>query len=598
MRKYEAYIFKRWASPLLQHTLVTRYLVNSESVLIMRLHNSPVSLLSLAFVYQRAYASPLAPPECSLENLRNLLSAADGPVARNATVLSVTAVPANGAYGDRDVYPDTPQMFATGLPELCAVEVNVTSSESSAYTFALFLPTEWESRFLAVGGGGTAGYINFLDMAVGSHQGFATMSTDNGHRGGVFDVEWMLNAPQKQIDWGWRAMHGSVGLAKQLVQGYYGGAGIRYSYYTGCSNGGRQGLKEAQVDAESFDGLLIGAPAWWISHMVSWDTKISKDFYPASDPKSIPPALFSLVAATVIEQCDGADGVEDGIISSPERCHADLGVLSCDLVSANATAACLTPVQLQTLQRIYADYYVGSEMAHPGLELSSEAGWSDPLFTGGEPLAYGLGILRYGVFGDPNWPLDAYNDSVYAYVRDFPLMRQLDADAFDMSPVRDRGAKILMYHGLADPLLVTRGSTHFYEQVARATSGGAANATTPASMDDWFRLLLVPGLQHCVGTPPGVNAPWNFNGAAQATVLGPGEWSVPGFHDADHDALLALVRWVEDATPVDRLVATTWRDAEAPDSGVARQRPLCPHPQKAVYDGVGDVDEASSWRCA
>ncbi len=546
--------------------------------------------------------------ECTTESLVSHLASIDSPLARNATILSVTHVRANGSYGDPTALPGLPPMRPTGLPDLCAVEVNVTSSESSSYTFALFLPSRWEGgRFLAVGGGGTAGYVNYLDMAAGAHLGFATMSTDNGHRGSPFDVAWTYHSPERRVDWAWRAMHGSVRLGKRLVGAYYQhhGGGVRRSYYTGCSTGGRQGLKEAQVDAASFDGMLVGAPAWWVTHMVSWITKISKDYFPRDDPKSIPPDLFAAIGAAVTAQCDGADGVVDGIVSAPERCHPDFEVLSCDGAGADPSA-CLTRPQLGTLAKIYADYYVddgdggAAELAYPGLGLSSEAGWTDFLF-GAAPLSYGLDYMRYAVLGDPGWPLAAYDDGAYARVLAADLGGPDPDDLAALAAYRDRGGRILMYHGLADPLITPRGSTHFYEQARLATATAtAAGATTvagaaPPPLEAWFRLFPVPGMLHCQGSA--VGAQWHINGAGQGWTVGPGAYSVPGFQDPGYDALLALVEWVEHGRAVDRIVATAWHNLTDPGPGVSRQRPLCPYPRTAVYDGLGDVDQADSWDC-
>ncbi|KAI2466347.1 tannase and feruloyl esterase [Annulohypoxylon bovei var. microspora] len=525
---------------------------------------------------------------CSLDNLTRQLSSINSPLSKNATILSAVPVHINGSYGDPEALQDIPPMFSTGLPELCAVQVNVTSSESSSYIFALFLPSKWNSRFLTVGGGGTGGYINYLDMGVGTHYGFATMSTDNGHKSDAHDVTWSYKAPEKEIDWGWRAMHGSVGLAKQLIKTYYG-KDAQYSYYTGCSTGGRQGLKEAQIDADSFDGMLIGAPAWWVTHLINSITRIQKVYYPLNNTRSIPAELFPLIAQTVVEQCDGVDGVEDGIVSSPEDCHPDFEVLNCEnsVNSSASTSACLTSLQLETLQEIYSDWYVGSELAYNGFEISSELGWSTLLLTP-EPLSYGVDFLRYGVFGDPNWPLSEYNDSVYEYTKTLDIVDEFDATKYDMSPFRDQGGKILMYHGLSDPLIVTRGSRYFYEQVELAT--GMSHPIT-----DWFRLFFIPGMMHCSGTS--VDSPWHINGAGQNWLLGSNVYSVPGFKDAKHDALLALMDWVEGGKAVDQIIATTWHNQTVPSSGVSNQRPLCPYPKKAVYNGVGDVNDAQSWNC-
>ncbi|KAF3062125.1 putative feruloyl esterase B-1 [Daldinia childiae] len=555
----------------------------------MYLRKSQILGYVLALTPQASHAYPGTKPKCSLDNVAHQLSSINSSLSNNATILSVTRVQLNGSYGDPNSPQGLPPLVSTGLPDLCAVEVNVTSSESSSYTISIFLPSKWNSRFLATGGGGTGGYVNYLDMGVGSQYGFATMSTDNGHRGSPYDVEWAYKSPQKLIDWGWRAMHGSVELSKQLIKGYYG-ENIQYSYYTGCSTGGRQGLKEAQVGADSFDGMLIGAPAWWISHQVAWNTKISKDYYPVDDPKSISNELFSsIIAQTVVDQCDAIDGVKDGIISDPENCHPDFEVLSCNSTAANSSA-CLTSLQLETLAKIYEDYYIGSEFVHPGLELSSEPGWPQYLFAG-TPTSWGIDYIRYIVFEDLNWPLDEYNSSVYERLKNLEISHEIDADQFDMSPYRDHGGKILMYHGLSDPLIVTRGSSHFYEQVELAT--GEAYPIT-----DWFRLFFVPGMLHCSDSPPGVDAPWHINGAGQNWQTGSGAYSVPGFQDSKHDALLALMEWVEGGKAVDQIIATAWHDSTDPSSGVWKQRPICPHPKTAKYNGVGDVNKALNWDCA
>lgn len=205
-------------------------------------------LLPLGFDASLAWAS-----DCSIEAINSILPA-------NATTLSAVQVSANGTYGQgaADIaYPTNP----TNLPGLCAVIVNVTSSPTSSFTFGLFLPEQWNERFLTVGNGGFAGGINWLDMGAGVGYGFAVVSSDLGHNSTSGDITWALNEPEKKIDFGYRALHGSTVLAKQIVEAFYG-CQIKYSYYSGCSTGGRQGLKEAELYPEEFDGILAGAPAW------------------------------------------------------------------------------------------------------------------------------------------------------------------------------------------------------------------------------------------------------------------------------------------------------------------------------------------------
>jgi feruloyl esterase len=513
---------------------------------------------------------------CSAEAIQALLPS-------NAVVEAVEKVTAGAEYGEGagDVaYPTNP----TDLPALCAVTVNVTSSSTSAYRFGLFLPDEWNSRFLAVGNGGFSGGINWLDIGAGVQYGFAAMSTDTGHNSTVADISWALNLPEKKTDFGYRAMQGSVDLAKNITQAYYG-QDLSYSYYSGCSTGGRQGLKEAQVSPDHFDGLLVGAPAWYTAHLQTWTIKVATYNLPTSDPKHIPASLFSVLAAEVLKQCDAVDGVRDGIVSKPDSCSFNSTVLSCDLPGANTTA-CLTALQLDTLANIYGDYYAEGLFAFPSLLLSSEAQWS-VLLSGDEPNGLGAEYPGNWLFNDASWNWTSYNDSI---VR---IADELDpghptANDYDMSPLQNNGGKIIMYHGMADGLIPTYSSKVFYERAA-AAMGGAD------SLDSWFRFFLVPGMHHCDGTS--ADAPWYFAGGNQAGSLNSSLHSTPGYSDAQHDALLALMDWVEKDVPVDTIIATTWYNASDPESGVLRQRPLCPYPTEATWDGVGDADLATSWSC-
>jgi hypothetical protein len=538
----------------------------------------------------------------------------------NARIESVAPVGQNGSYGEgrsNVAYPDIP----TALPELCAVVVNVTSSPSSSFRFALFLPTEWNTRFLEVGNGGFAGGINWMDMAVGARYGFASASTDTGHNSTTPDGTWALNQPESVTDWGWRAIHGTAVIAKSLTAAYYNSQAA-YSYYSGCSTGGRQGLREAQLHPETFDGLLVGAPAWWTSHLQTWTTWIgalnaqdsqgsscsATTTCPASpawlehnshndnnnnllfeeeDHQRIDPSLFAVIASEIIKQCDAADGVEDGIVSSPDECKLNYRALECP---ANNSFACLTRAQLSTLRSIYSPYVVANgQLVMPGLNKGSEAEW--PVVLGGtEPNGLGTGYERYFLFNDPDWDWRSYNDSIVA-IADRLDPGSATADGFaNMSAVRDRGGKILMYHGMADGLIPTGSSEYFYQQVAAVTKGGLPQ------LREWFRFFFVPGMGHCAGSA--VGAPWYFAGPNQAPRLGSGTYSMPqpAYRDRKHDALLALMAWVENGTSVDSIVATSWKTG-SPSEGVARQRPLCPYPQKARLRKGGDPDQADAWSC-
>lgn len=502
---------------------------------------------------------------------------------KGATLESVTAVPNGGSYGEgaRDIaYPTNP----TGLPELCAVIVKVTSSPTTSYRFGLFLPSAWNSKFFAVGNGGFAGGINWLDMAPGPHYGFATVSTDLGHNSTTADLSWALNNPEAKTDWGWRALHGSVQLGKQITQAYYKKT-IKYSYYNGCSTGGRQGLKELQISPDSFDGLLVGAPSYYVSHLNNYATRIGLYNLPINDPKHIDYTLFPAIADEVVRQCDHLDGLVDGIVSSPELCAFDFSKITCG--TSTNTTWCLTPAQVQTAKNIYSDYRsADGKLIGPGLTLSSEDQWWI-LLAGTEPSPFGVGYQRYFLLDDPTWDWRTYNDSLVTLAEKTDP-GQATAIDYDISAFKKRGGKVILYHGLADGLVPTKGSDWYYNSTISAFGGLSKTR-------DFFRYFQIPGMQHCWGTT--VDAPWNIAAAFQPGVMGTGYWSVPGFQDAKHDAMLALQDWVEKGRAVDEIVATTWRSSQDPSSGVLKQRPVCPWPEKAVYKGHGDVDSAASWSC-
>ncbi|EHK50336.1 hypothetical protein TRIATDRAFT_289105 [Trichoderma atroviride IMI 206040] len=505
---------------------------------------------------------------------------------QGASIEKVASVPQNGQYGEGAAdlnYPYNP----TGLPALCAVTVKVVSSNESSYRFGLFLPSssQWTGRLLAIGNGGFGGGINWLDMGPGTHLGFATVSTDTGHNSATADVTWALNNIDTKSDWGWRAIHGSVQLAKTLTQAYYG-ASIKYSYYSGCSTGGRQGLKEIQTSPDTFDGALIGAAAWYTSHLNTYVVQLGMYNLPVTDPKHIPLALFSVLGAEVIRQCDGVDGVVDGIVSSPELCNFDYTPIRC---KGSASSNCLTDAQIGTAKKIYNDWYssVDGRWLANGLTYSSEDQWSLYL-NGTAPHAFGVEYVQDFLLNDPNWDWRTFNESLVTYAEQNDPGNPT-ADQVNISPFKNRGGKIIMYHGQADGIVPTRISETYYNRTIDYF--GSLQST-----QDFFRLFLIPGMQHCGLTT--VGAPWNIGATFQSTTMATNQWSVPGFKDKQHDALLALVDWVENGNAVDQIVATSWNSVINPNSGVHAQRPLCPWPQKARYSGSGSVNDAKNWSCA
>ncbi|KAI1391669.1 tannase and feruloyl esterase [Hypoxylon trugodes] len=497
----------------------------------------------------------------------------------NATVNFVEAVSQNGSFGQGAIDIPFPSN-ATGLPALCAVSINVKSSENSSYNFGLFLPdTTWNERFMTTGNGGFGGGINWPDMGVLSQYGFATMSTDTGHSSGVDDGSWGLNAPESLIDWAHRAMHGSIVLAKEVINAYYATSeGIKYAYYAGCSTGGRQGLKEIQLYPDSFDGISVGAPAWWTVHLAANTLQLGLSNLPESAPEHIDSSIFPAIVAEIEKQCDPQDGLVDGIISDPYGCNFNYEALLCTPDSDPAT--CLTPAQLTTVYKFYNPWVdVDQTYVFPAITLGT-----DPSFSlSSDITGLGPGLFQYWIYNDSNWDYTkfTYKDVQFA---DSINPGHATADNFDLSPFLERGGKILKYHGGADALIPTGSSVHFYKQVLQTLIPKGVN------IDDFYRFFLIPGMNHCASS---TLAPWYIASASQS--INGLTHSVPGFEDAEHDIILSMMKWVEEGKAPDQLIATKFVNDTA-TLGIQSQRPLCPYPKQAKYVS-GDPDESASWEC-
>ncbi|RDW78958.1 Carboxylic ester hydrolase [Aspergillus mulundensis] len=479
----------------------------------------------------------------------------------------------------------------TGLPEYCALYVNVSSSPVSSYEFGLWLPTTtWNKRYMAYGNGGFTGQIAFDDMAPGLNYGFAVVSTNTGHNSSVReagDAAWALDNPETRTDWGWRALHGSVELGKTLTQAFYN-ASIDYSYYAGCSTGGRQGLKSVQMFPEDFDGVLAGACAWWTTHQQNWDLKIALDNLPNDGPGHITSDLMDVLATEVLKQCDIADGVKDNIIMDGYACEFRPETLLCD--GTSNSSSCFNAAQIKTLYKVYGDWVdTNQTFIFPSFAWGSEAQVSQMIITSDDQVDSPSGIAypRDFVYNNPTW---AAEDLDYGTIA---LSDALDpgnatAAAFDIRLFAARGGKLLHYHGFADGEIPTSSSIYYYKQTL------ATLKPLGVDVDSFYRFFLIPGMQHCTGSVH--NAPWYIAAANQAgSLAGNNVYGVPGFRDRRHDAVLALMGWVEDGIAPGSLVATKFVD-DTPALGVLAQRTLCPYPAVARYVG-GDWNVTESFRC-
>jgi len=332
----------------------------------------------------------------------------------------------------------------------------------------------------------------------------------------------------------------------------------------------------------------VGAPAWWTSHLQPWTTKVALYNLPATADYHIPSSLFPAIAKEVMKQCDPQDGVMDGIISDPEGCNFRLEELLCALNVTNTIAlGCLTSLQIDTLHKIYADSIGDNQtFIFPHLYPGSEGQWL--LLQGDSPNSLGPDYIMYFMGLGPNWNFYDYNEDIQRLADS--LQPGNATVGFDLSAFHAKGGKILSYHGMADGLIPTGTLPYFYNRVYRALRPRGID------VDEFFRFFFVPGMGHCSGTFPNVNAPWYFAGAGQAPSLGPTVYGVPGFRDRVHDTMLAIMAWVEQGVAPDFMIGTKYVN-ERTHSEVLRQRPLCMYPKMARYDGTGDANDANSWTC-
>lgn len=377
---------------------------------------------------------PRQSAECTLDYFKGIVP--DGISVERVQDVTTGSFVENGNRG----YPS----IVLGLPSLCAVIIN---NETASYRFGLFLPDTWNSRLLVVGSYSFLGGINWLDMGPGAQYGMASLSTDTGHNSGQGDLTWPTSQ-QTRVNWAYQAMEGSIILGKSLIQDFYNDRPIAYSYYSGCSTGGRQGLKQIQRKPDIFDGALIGAPAWDTKNLMPWVSKLATWNIPENAKSSLNDTnLFSRLQAEVLSQCDALDGVQDNIVSSPSACREqfDLSAIRCD-VATNKTA-CWTAAQIETAKKMYSDYITeNGQFVYKGLDYSSEAEWATFLFPAdpNDPnnvrrnfdAQYERTFMDYG----PNWQITSYNDTVVddSRARDENSV-QATADQYDLGSFRNRG---------------------------------------------------------------------------------------------------------------------------------------------------------------
>jgi tannase/feruloyl esterase len=445
--------------------------------------------------------------------------------------------------------PPSLRVFS-GLPAFCRVAATLKPSSDSDIKMELWMPAaNWNGKYQAVGNGAFSGAIGLAAMAAPLARGYATSSTDTGHRGNT--GSFALGHPEKLVDFGWRAVHEMTVTSKAIIAAYYE-SGPRLSYWSGCSAGGRQALIEAQRFPADYDGIIAGSPG------LDWTGRAAQAVRGAQvlkdDSARLSPAKAQLLHKAVIDACDATDGLKDGLIADPTRCAFDPGTLQC---KGTDDGSCLTAAQVKTARVLYsplANSQAKRETA--GLQPGSELGWTNLGWTG-SARATGLDQFRYLVFKDASWDIDRFNPQTDLARADEADQGIVNAMNVNLKPFIDRGGKLIQYHGWSDPQISPGNSVQYYRQVEQSLGSSVKLA-------DSYRLFMAPGMGHCRGGE------------------GPNVF----------DPVAALEQWVEQKKAPEQIIAS-----HTMNGTVDRTRPLCPYPQVAKYSGSGSPDDAANFSC-
>jgi feruloyl esterase len=481
-----------------------------------------------------------------------------------------------------------------GLPASCRVTGVIHPTSDSHIIFEVWLPAaNWNSKLQQVGNGGLAGVLDIFYATVPSalQRGYVVAGTDDGHQASPLDGSWAIGHPEKVKDFGYRAVHLTNQNAKAITQAFYSHA-PKFSYFNACSEGGREAHMEVQRYPDDFDGLLVGSPAhFWTDLMVrfQWDQHALLN----TPGGYIPTSKLPAIQAAALTACDAIDGLSDGLVNDPRACMWNPSAIQCTGADNNS---CLTAPQVGALNKIYAgptNPRTGEQIS-TGYERSGEnsGNWVSYIIGPAPGFAaqqlFSVSFYSGFVFENPAWDFRTFDfDHDVAYTRT-KLADILDATDPDISAFQQRGGKLIQYHGWIDASPHPRGSIEYYEDVVSAQSPGKGNGIGERKVglrrtQDFYRLFLAPGMEHCVGGP-GPN------------VFGQVLAAPPPSHDAQHDALTALEQWVENGTAPEKIIATKYVN-DNPALGIQLQRPLCPYPQTARWNATGSTSDASSFTC-
>ena len=472
----------------------------------------------------------------------------------NLPEVTIVSVEAKESDTLRNPEPWIPVVYLT--KPFCRVMGRI----SAEINFELFLPQQWNGRFLMSGGGGFVGSIQnaFRER---TNDGYANVGTDTGHQGDGLTAEWAYNNMERQLNFGRLAVHRTAVVSKSIIQAFYCKE-TSYSYFLGCSRGGGQAMVEAQLYPKDFNGIVAGAPAFnWPAFGAKF-TNINQKNYP--NPDDLRPVFtndnLKLLQEYVLRQCDNLDGLTDKVITDPRNCKIDISKLpACP--NNQAGASCFTKEQVAVIKAVYEPLVVDQKVVYPGFPAGLEAemgAWGDWI-VGTSPnlqlslhYMFGVNMFKYLVFNDPNWDYIKYDFKNYFAETQF-ASSYLDATSVDYSEFKANNGKMIMYHGWNDHALSAYSTIDHYESALKKDK----------DLNSYIRLFLLPGVLHCAGGTGCDNVDW-----------------------------VGLIQsWVEKNQPPDRVISSKMSEGKT-----IATRPVYPYPKVTVYSGSGDASLEKSYK--
>lgn len=491
-----------------------------------------------------------AAQECS----RMMLFAMPSVQVAKAEAIAAGAIPVPGGA------PGAPLV---NLPAYCRIDGLINSrtgvnGKPYGIGFALALPEKWNGGFLFQGGGGLNGNVaqplggQAAGDVPGLARGFAVVTTDSGHKGAVFDGSFFEDQ-QAALDFYYVAVGQVTLVAKNLISAFYGRASER-SYFDGCSTGGREAMIVTQRYPTYFDGVISGDPAIRTGH-----SNLALAYIGATFERTAPrdaggkpadllsPADKELIVSSLLNRCDGLDGIKDGMIFNTKGCDFDPVSLAC---RAGQTNGCLAPEKASALKKAFAGPKdLRGDAIYPGFPYDPGIAENASRLPG---LLFGPRIPVGGPVDASKFDADRESARIAADVN----ARLGDSLWTNLSTFSGHGGKLIFYHGLADPWFSPLETVRYYENLIRDNGGRE-------KVGSWSRLYLAPGMGHC--------------GGGGATL-------------DRFDMLTAVTDWVENGKAPDAVTATG-------RAFPGRSRPLCSYPKYAQYTGKGDANDAKNFVC-